>query len=204
MTDNVWHYAVRGEQKGPVDERAMKALVDAGVVSSTTPIWKEGMGDWEPAYRHISGLVPPSPGQAMRAMGSATAPGGVPDAIEGIGFVDAVKRFWAQYASFSGRASRSEYWWAYLGMIVISILVQVVDLAIIAATGVPFLTVIFALAILIPSLAIAVRRLHDTDRSGWWYLIIFVPFVGVIVLLVFFCTRGTQGPNRFGNIERAP
>lgn len=55
-----------------------------------------------------------------------------------------------------------------------------------------------ALGLFLPALSVAVRRLHDLDRTGWWYLIILVPLIGLIVLLVFFVTRGTSGPNRFG------
>ena len=58
--------------------------------------------------------------------------------------------------------------------------------------------ILSALALLVPSVAVAVRRLHDTDRSGWWYLVVLVPFVGAILLIVWFCTKGTSGPNRFG------
>ena len=61
------------------------------------------------------------------------------------------------------------------------------------------LSILWALGNFLPSLAVGVRRLHDTDRSGWWLLIAFIPLIGAIVLLVFFCTRGTPGPNRFGN-----
>jgi uncharacterized membrane protein YhaH (DUF805 family) len=57
---------------------------------------------------------------------------------------------------------------------------------------------IVALGLLIPSIAVAMRRLHDTDRSGWWLLIAFIPFIGSIVLLIFFVLEGTRGPNRFG------
>ena len=57
---------------------------------------------------------------------------------------------------------------------------------------------IFALAVFLPTLAVAVRRLHDTDRSGWWILLGLIPLVGWIILLVWYCSKGTDGPNRFG------
>jgi uncharacterized membrane protein YhaH (DUF805 family) len=206
MNDKVWHYTVRGEQKGPVDDGAIKALVDAGVVTSTTSIWREGMGDWEPAYKHISGLVPPAPGQRpVRAMGGpvqSAAEG--PEALEGIGFADGFKRAFSNYATFTGRASRSEYWWFYLGALIIAIVLIMIDIGVFNAayTGVSPLSSLFTLAILLPQLGVGCRRLHDIDRSGWWLLIAFVPF-GVILLIVWFCTRGTQGPNRFGTIQIA-
>ena len=63
---------------------------------------------------------------------------------------------------------------------------------------------IVTLANLIPSIAVSVRRLHDTDRSGWWWLIMFVPLIGIILLLIWYCSRGTQGANRFGEDTLSP
>lgn len=109
-------------------------------------------------------------------------------------FVTAVKTVFKKYATFEGRACRSEYWYFILFIFIASLVLQVVDLAI---TG-GLLYIIFALATLVPCLAVAVRRLHDTDRSGWWYLIGLVPVVGAIVLIVWFCSRGSVGDNSFG------
>ncbi|WP_231373339.1 DUF805 domain-containing protein, partial [Escherichia coli] len=63
----------------------------------------------------------------------------------------------------------------------------------------PYLSMLYLLATFLPVLALAIRRLHDTDRSGAWALLFFVPFIGWLVLLVFFCTEGTSGSNRYGN-----
>jgi uncharacterized membrane protein YhaH (DUF805 family) len=59
------------------------------------------------------------------------------------------------------------------------------------------------LAVLLPGIAVSIRRLHDTDRSGWWLLIVLVPLVGAILLIVWYCTEGTRGPNRFGADPKA-
>ncbi len=67
-----------------------------------------------------------------------------------------------------------------------------------AATAVTPFSPIWGLATFLPSLAMGVRRLHDTDRSGWWWLLSFIPLIGIIVLIVFWCSEGTRGPNRFG------
>jgi uncharacterized membrane protein YhaH (DUF805 family) len=67
----------------------------------------------------------------------------------------------------------------------------------------PFLTGLLSLALLLPYLGIAVRRLHDTDRSGWWILIGLVPIVGIILLIVWYCTAGTAGPNTYGPDPKA-
>src|SRR5215210_822569 len=110
-------------------------------------------------------------------------------------FVEALKK----YAVFSGRSRRKEYW--YFALFVISIVLNIIDLLIGAydrTAGVGLLSSIFSLAILIPSIAVTVRRLHDTDRSGWWVLISLVPFIGWIVLLVFTVQESTPGSNRYG------
>ena len=112
-------------------------------------------------------------------------------------FVEALKK----YAVFSGRSRRKEYWYFVL-FVIISTVLNIIDGLIGAydrtATGVGLLSSIFSLAILIPSIAVTVRRLHDTDRSGWWVLISLVPFIGWIVLLVFTVQESTPGTNRYG------
>lgn len=110
-------------------------------------------------------------------------------------FVTAVKTGFAKFATFQGRAARSEFWFFTLFTWLVSVVLSLVD----AVTGTGVLSLIFALAVLIPGIAVAVRRLHDTDRSGWWYLLLFVPIVGIIVLIIWFCSRGTSDANRFGS-----
>ena len=116
--------------------------------------------------------------------------------------VDWATRPLKKYADFSGRAPRAEYWWFYLLIIIGYVIATILDSMLglgqmVGPYGV--LMCIFALAILVPSIAAGIRRLHDTDRSGWWLLIVLVPIVGVIVLIVFFVTQGTQGPNKYGD-----
>lgn len=107
----------------------------------------------------------------------------------------------ANYAVFRGRAGRPEYWYFVLFNVIASILLAILDAMIGTVIGFEefvLLGGIYALAVLVPSIAVTVRRLHDTDRSGWWFLISLIPFVGVIVLIVFMVKQGTAGPNRFG------
>jgi uncharacterized membrane protein YhaH (DUF805 family) len=110
------------------------------------------------------------------------------------------------YAGFSGRARRMEYWMFALVNLIIAIVLALVDRMTGTAnpiTGMGVLGGLYALAVLIPSIAVAVRRLHDTDRSGWWLLIGLVPVIGWIVLLVFYFTDGTPGDNKYGPSPKA-
>ena len=107
-----------------------------------------------------------------------------------------------KYATFEGRARRKEFWWFELFVYLISLALILAEIAVVgfdAARKLSFgPSTLFTLAILIPGLAVAFRRLHDIDRSAWWLLITLIPFIGVIILLVWHCQRGTAGPNRFG------
>jgi len=112
-----------------------------------------------------------------------------------MGFGLAIAACLSKYADFQGRAARPEYWWFALFNALANILASIVDKAVI---GYPILQGIVALGLIIPAVAVGVRRLHDTDRSGWWLLIVFVPLIGGVALLVWFCFRGAAGDNRFG------
>jgi uncharacterized membrane protein YhaH (DUF805 family) len=107
----------------------------------------------------------------------------------------AVRISLSKFADFSGRASRSEYWYLVLPLVVISIVLNLVDSLIFEMS---ILSLIFGLATLVPTVSAGVRRLHDTNRSGWWMLIALVPVVG-LVLIYFLCQPGTPGQNQFGS-----
>jgi uncharacterized membrane protein YhaH (DUF805 family) len=109
-------------------------------------------------------------------------------------FGEAINDGLSKYATFSGRTSRSGYWWFYLFYILVLVGASIVD----AVIKTPILTGLAVLGLFLPSLAILVRRLHDTDHSGWWVLISFVPLVGTIVLIVFACTDSGP-PNKYGD-----
>jgi len=107
-----------------------------------------------------------------------------------------------KYAVFNGRSRRKEYWYFVLFNSIISIVLAVIDAItgnFSAAAGIGLLGGIYTLAILIPSLAVSVRRLHDTDRSGWWVLIGLIPLIGIIVLLVFMVQDSKPGQNQYGS-----
>ena len=100
------------------------------------------------------------------------------------------------------RARRKEYWLFVLFYSVLLVLANIIDILIGGVnddSAMGIFTVITSLGLLLPSVAVGVRRLHDTSRSGWWMLLYILPFVGPIVLLVFFCLAGTIGPNRHGD-----
>jgi len=104
-------------------------------------------------------------------------------------FQESIKVCLTKYADFSGRATRSEYWWFFLFIILVSVATSLVS---------GTLSLVFSLATLLPSIAAATRRLHDTNRNGWWQLICLVPVVGIIVLIVFLAqeSKGHSGPQR--------
>lgn len=112
-----------------------------------------------------------------------------------IGFQDAVRNFFTQYVDFSGRATRSEYWYVILFHILVSVVIGIANLLLPEVAAV--LNGVYSLVTLIPGFAIVWRRLHDVGRSGGWYFILLVPFVGWIILLVFLC-KDSDGDNRFG------
>jgi len=113
-------------------------------------------------------------------------------------FTQAISSGFNNYVNFTGRAARSEFWYWTLFAILASIAGELIDLALFSSssTFTPVQTLV-NLALFLPGLAVSVRRLHDLDRTGWWLLLIFT-VIGIIVLLVWDCMRGTVGPNRFG------
>ncbi len=110
---------------------------------------------------------------------------------------DAVRSVLSKYATFSGRAGRPEFWWWVLALIIASIVAGLLDRGLGFDGGGP-IGAVLTLATLLPSIAVAARRLHDTDRSAWWLLLALIPVAGGLVLLVFYCLSGRPGPNRFG------
>lgn len=132
-------------------------------------------------------------GQGPGTPGAAGDPGTLDLPYYGIGFVPAIQRAFAKYARFDGRASRSEYWWYYLGISLIG-LVLYIPLAIGAAAESTALVLVaallfgvFFLAVIIPTIAVGVRRLHDGGYSGWMYLLGLIPGCGGIIQIVLMC-----------------
>ena len=114
-------------------------------------------------------------------------------------FPEAVRACLSQYVTFTGRARRSEYWWFVLFVALVSLVASSIDFA----ANIMVFQVIAGVALLLPNLAVAVRRLHDTDRTGWWLLIGLVPVVGTIVLLVFMLFDSDPEANKYGPPSKA-
>ncbi|MDV6331819.1 DUF805 domain-containing protein [Asticcacaulis sp. 201] len=115
-------------------------------------------------------------------------------------FAEAIKSGFKNYVKFTGRASRSEYWWFQLFYILCLIIPASLMMGEITSGSAGLGTTLYyilVLAFLLPGLGLAFRRLHDTNRSAWWLLLSFVPFGG-IAILVFLCLPGTSGPNKYG------
>lgn len=113
-----------------------------------------------------------------------------------------------RYADFKGRSRRKEYWMFLLGVVIAAIFVALIETALgiggsIGGTNGP-LSLLLILGIIIPSLAVQIRRFHDQDKSGWFVLIGFIPLLGSLIVFVFMCLEGTRGPNRFGPDPKNP
>lgn len=129
-------------------------------------------------------------------------------------FMDWYKRVWQNYAQFSGRAQRAEYWWFTGINIIVIVILRLIAISLIMAgrqpmTGtvttsttlgllVSFILLVFALAILIPSIAVTVRRLHDIGKSGWWYLLMLIPFIGALIIFIMTLLDSEPSENEYG------
>ncbi|MGI9354706.1 MAG: DUF805 domain-containing protein [Rhizobiaceae bacterium] len=116
--------------------------------------------------------------------------------MQDYGYMSALRK----YVTFSGRAPRQEYWMFTLGVVILSIIAAVIDAFVFGASPESFgiLGLIVSLAHLLPGIAVTIRRLHDTNRTGWWILIAFVPLLGAILLLVFMVFGSDEGDNEYG------
>lgn len=118
-----------------------------------------------------------------------------------MGFFEAISSVFTKYATFSGRAPRSEFWWFWLLNLIVGVALDGSGAR--AGNGMHMgapsvLGIVWHLAVFIPMLAVSVRRLHDIDRTGWWLLLWLIPVIGWIVIFVFHVLPGTAGQNRFG------
>ena len=114
-------------------------------------------------------------------------------------FGEAIKMALTQnYCNFSGRSSRSEFWWFYLFTLLISAAISLIFGA--QTTTGEIINGLFSLAILLPSLGLSIRRLHDIGRSGWWIFIVLIPLVGWIIWIYWICKNSEMHPNQYGPV----
>lgn len=259
MSSN-WYFAKSGISNGPVSLDDLRRDLQSGVLGTDTLVWNASIPNWRPASEMAELRVSPPPLPPRQAAGAPDiapvslteprrgtsapwSPHSPPETrptqpqswtgLDGLyigaparGFGEAISTCFSKYATFSGRASRSEYWYFYLFGILIGLIGGFIEVA-----GSPAVSGLISLVLMLPSLAVTVRRLHDTDRSGWWlggpvlgllgagilialigasarnpddlaapFLVILVlGYLGwTIALTVFMCFKGTPGPNRFG------
>jgi uncharacterized membrane protein YhaH (DUF805 family) len=112
-------------------------------------------------------------------------------------FTQAITTGFQKYVTFSGRAARSEYWYWTLFTVIASVVAILIDSTLFPFSGLSPVNTLVSLGLFLPGLAVAVRRLHDLDSVGWWLLLVFTG-IGILILIIWFCVRGTVGPNRFG------
>ena len=115
-----------------------------------------------------------------------------------MGFGQAIAAGFRNYVNFSGRATRPEYWYFVVFLIVVSIITVSIDLAVFGNEQFFPINGVFSLATLLPSLAVFIRRLHDTGRTGWWIFLNLIPIIGWIIVIIWLCQRGEAGPNAYG------
>lgn len=202
-----WHYAKDGRSGGPVPESTIRGMIASGDLGPDDHVWNPDCVEWlpirsSPFARYVRRPASPVPPAAPASSGngdyasSGFYEAGASDgpsrgpAGEPMAFGEAIKVCLAQkYATFTGRATRAEYWWFMLFNILCS-----------SAAGLlgPVLPGIVNLVFLLPCIAVSVRRLHDINKSGWFYLLWFIPIVGWIFLIIWFCTPSDAGMNRYG------
>lgn len=118
------------------------------------------------------------------------------------GFVAAIKKGFRGYVVWNARSTRSEYWWWTLFVLIVAIVASFIDSVIFStntATGIGPVSGITSLALFLPGLSVWIRRLHDTDRSGWWTWILLIPIVGFVITFIFALLPSKMGPTRWNN-----
>ncbi|UWR22678.1 DUF805 domain-containing protein [Sulfitobacter sp. S190] len=191
-----WYYAFEGTSKGPVSQVQFDELIDAGVVRENTLVWQEGMDDWLPLGRLRSANTPPARAPYL--------PDDIPEdpaRADANSFTGALKDGFARFVDFRTRSSRPQFWWWCVWSIIISVGAAILDGSLGMFDSQPIGS-LSSLVMLLPSLAVGVRRLHDIGRTGWWVLIALVPLIGFFVLLFFFVQKSEDSANRWGPAPR--
>ena len=214
MSETIWYYARDNKEQGPIGEAQLVALVSEGVIGPKTLVWTDGMADWQDAGAVLPGHLrpaewggtvstapPPPPRQTQMPTTAQPAPGGYTYAATAhpTDFAGSVKAVFSKFATFTGRARRPEFWWFSLFSFVSNIAISFVEFVALGYWGeYSFISTLYSFALLIPSLAVGARRLHDIGKSGWWQLIALIPLIGWIILIIWFAKKGDEGANAYG------
>jgi|JI6StandDraft_1071083.scaffolds.fasta_scaffold106477_2 uncharacterized membrane protein YhaH (DUF805 family) len=216
-----WYFVEEGKRAGPVAESALRSLIRSSRVQGATLVWTDGMSDWVPLAQSaiasallgvpdvpVTSVPPPPTSYAPSGSPYDTSQGAVVGAWGGGGETGgpgkpmsiggAISSCFSKYVQFSGRASRSEYWFFQLFIWLCSMVATMLGNGMSGINNGSGIEAIVSLVFLLPALSVFVRRLHDTDRSGWWFWLLLIPIIGWIVILVFLCQKPTPGRNRFG------
>ncbi|MGH2341875.1 DUF805 domain-containing protein [Segnochrobactraceae bacterium EtOH-i3] len=194
MTDAVqWFYAAGTDHKGPFSADEMRELLATGALQSETLVWSAGLSTWTPLQQTM--LAPPLIDLPVAPPVLAPSDSFIGSILDGL--LESVKYCFLNYATFVGRSGRAEFWYFILFNIITGSSLAVVGDFLLKSGGGMIYFVYFGLVAL-PVLAVLVRRLHDTNRSGLLALLLLAPLVGGVILTVFCCLRGTPGRNRFG------
>jgi len=191
MMAKAWFHAAEDAQTGPVDADEIYRLIRNGNIKPDTLVWSEGMRDWEPAKAHFETsrrFAPPSMPRNNPAPAPPRTPatGGLYAGAPARGFVEAIGICLGRYFGFSGRASRSEYWYFILFGVLTGIVLGIVDLMVFDRNGIfTPLTSVLALALFFPNLAVGFRRMHDTGRTGLWVLLVYLSPFGAALMAAF-------------------
>lgn len=114
--------------------------------------------------------------------------------------IEAYKKFWTNYANFKDRSTVSDYWWVVLCNFLIGFILGFITGFLPEFSGfLKLISSIYSLAVIVPTLALCVRRLHDINKSGWYYLMVLIPLVGWIIMIVYFCTGSVNENNNYGS-----
>lgn len=185
-----WHYARGGTAHGPIDQSEFETLIKNHTIRPDTLVWREGMKDWVALETlDLPGPDAPPRPRLKEVQDATSIREGLSDAV-----TDGLSRF----LDFQTRSSRPQFWFWFLFIVLLHFGAAIV-LSVLGSSLLGWLFQLVSFALILPSAAVAVRRLHDIGRSGWWFLIYFIPLIGWIILLVWAILEGEETNNQWGH-----
>jgi uncharacterized membrane protein YhaH (DUF805 family) len=196
MSVALWYYVENDARIGPVEATEIVRLIGLTTITRDTLVWQYGMQDWMAASQHFSfaDAIPPVNQRGFvrgTPSGCARRPSEMNASAPPRTFGEAVKVCFSKYVSFSGRASRSEFWYFILFTLIGSFVTGFIDGILFPYNELALIESLFSLMVFLPSIAVSIRRMHDINRVGWWILL---PLVNI----VFYCLKGHSEPNKYG------